>query len=139
MDYDMKDFPEYRRSGAINGRFASPAVRRRLLELFGKVHTHAPGFDTWDFQWLYACVKNNGLCILPTLNLVSNVGWDASHERIDGVMEMPFEELKSLRHPPEVERNLALEKIFFDRIYAKAPFVVRAFNKLKRLFTRGKC
>ena len=139
MDYDMKDFPEYRRSGKIRERFSSPAVQKRLLELFGKVYTHAPGFDTWDFQWLYACVKNNGLCILPTLNLVSNIGWDASHERIDAVMEMPVEEFSRLRHPETCRRNFELEKIFFDRIYAKAPLYLRAFNKVKKLFTRGKC
>ena len=31
------------------------------------------------------------------------------------------------------------QTVFFDRIYAKAPLYLRAFNKVKRLFTRGKC
>ena len=93
MSYEMPDFPAYCRSKEIKKSFSSPHIRRRLLELFSKVYHHAPGFDTWDFQWLYACVKNNGLCILPCSNLVSNIGWDASHARIDEVMELPFEEI----------------------------------------------
>lgn len=139
MSYEMPDFPHFRRSGEIKNLFDSPKVRRRLLELFSKVYTHAPGFDTWDFQWLYACVKNRGLCILPAVNLVSNIGWDASHARIDDVMEMAIENFSELRHPPEIKCNRELEKIFFDRIYAKAPLAVRIINKLKRLFSRGKC
>ena len=134
MSYDMPDFPAYRRSGAIGELFPAKRHQKRLLELFEKVYTHAPGFDTWDFQWLYACVKNKGLCILPAKNLVTNVGWDASHTRIDDVMEMPFEKLEfPLEHPPAVERNIELENIFFDRIYAKRPFLFQALNKLKRI------
>jgi hypothetical protein len=30
--------------------------------------------DTWDYQWHYAIRKNGGYCILPNLNLVSNIG-----------------------------------------------------------------
>lgn len=139
MNYDMPDYPAYRRSGVIAESFPSRRHQKRLLELFSKVYHHAHGFDTWDFQWLYACVKNKGLCILPARNLVSNVGWDASHTRIDDVMEMPFEKLEfPLEHPAALERNIELENIFFDRIYAKAPLWKRAFNKLKRVLFREK-
>ena len=138
MSYDMPDFPEFCRSGSIKKSFASGRMQRRLLELFSKVYTHAPGFDTWDFQWLYACVKNRGLCILPGVNLVTNIGWDASHTRIDDVMEMPLENFAGLRHPPEIRRNPELENIFFEKIYAKRPFLERLFNKLKGFLSREK-
>ena len=139
MDYHMPDFPEYRKSGLIKNSFPAAKHQRRLLELFEKVYTHAPGFDTWDFQWLYACVKNQGVCILPSKNLVSNIGWDASHTRIDDVMELPFEKLdETLRHPEEVKRNTKLEELFFDRIYAKKPLWYRGFCKLMRIFSPGK-
>ena len=134
MDYDMPDFPAYRKSGVIKDSFPKRKHQKRLLELFDKVYTHAPGFDTWDFQWLYACVKNQGLCILPSKNLVSNIGWDASHTRIDDVMELPFENLDSaLLHPGELKRNTELEEIFFDRIYAKNPLWYRGYCKLMKL------
>ena len=36
---------------------------------------------TWDYQWTFAIFKNEGLCILPQKNLVSNIGFgvDSSH------------------------------------------------------------
>ena len=31
-------------------------------------------FCTWDYQWLFTIVNNNGLCILPDCNLITNIG-----------------------------------------------------------------
>jgi len=131
MSYEMPDFPDYRRSKAIFSAFPKP-VAKRLLTLFEKVSTHAPGFDTWDFQWLYACVKNSGLCIMPALNFVSNIGWDASHERIDEIMAIPADDFKTLRHPAEIKRSIELEQIFYDKIYALPPLWKRAWNKFMK-------
>lgn len=32
--------------------------------------------DTWDYQWLFCCISNKGLCIIPKKNMVSNIGFD---------------------------------------------------------------
>jgi hypothetical protein len=39
--------------------------------------------DTWDYQWLFARVTNGGLAVVPSGNLVSNIGFgpDATHTR----------------------------------------------------------
>jgi len=34
-----------------------------------------PRSGTWDYQWAYTCFINNGLCIMPNVNLVSNIGF----------------------------------------------------------------
>lgn len=31
--------------------------------------------DTWDYQWLYAIIRMNGLAICPEVNLVQNIGF----------------------------------------------------------------
>ena len=35
-------------------------------------------FNTWDFQWMYAIWKNKGISISPSVNLVSNIGFNKS-------------------------------------------------------------
>jgi hypothetical protein len=30
--------------------------------------------DTWDFQWHYTVMKNQGVCLIPNRNLVTNIG-----------------------------------------------------------------
>ncbi len=34
--------------------------------------------DTWDFAWVYTCWLQSSLAILPNVNLVSNIGFDAA-------------------------------------------------------------
>lgn len=31
--------------------------------------------NTWDFQWTYCILSKNGICINPSLNMVSNIGF----------------------------------------------------------------
>lgn len=44
------------------------------------------GFDTWDYQWTFACITNQGLCALPKENLMKNLGFraDATHTTAEG-------------------------------------------------------
>lgn len=32
--------------------------------------------DTWDYQWLFSILSQNGLCITPNYNQVTNIGFD---------------------------------------------------------------
>ena len=43
----------------------------RLYEL-----TFRGKIDTWDYQWDFICRINNGLCIIPQKNLITNLGFD---------------------------------------------------------------
>jgi hypothetical protein len=33
--------------------------------------------NTWDYQWVFTVWKNNGLAIMPNMNMISNIGFDA--------------------------------------------------------------
>ena len=35
--------------------------------------------DTWDIQWSYSCLFQSGLCIVPRVNLISNIGAVGHH------------------------------------------------------------
>ena len=39
--------------------------------------------DTWDFQWAFTIWENNGLAILPNVNMISNIGFglEATHTK----------------------------------------------------------
>lgn len=63
--------------------------------------------DTWDFQWTYTIWKNNGLCITPNYNLISNIGFDnhATHTKNsnDSRSNIETQELKRIFHPKNIE------------------------------------
>lgn len=72
-------------------------------------------FDTWDYRWFLSVWANNGLCIIPTSNMVSNSGFDdrATHTN-EGPVSFSNRRLSEiefpLRHPEELTRNYLLER-----------------------------
>lgn len=63
--------------------------------------------DTWDYQWLFTGWLRGGLAIIPSVNLISNIGFgaDATHTKsVDELRAIPATHGMEfpLRHPPEV-------------------------------------
>lgn len=55
--------------------------------------TKSGKIDTWDYQWVYTCLKNQQYCIRPNLNMINNIGFNensthtsqAPHSRLSNV------------------------------------------------------
>jgi hypothetical protein len=54
-------------------------IRKYYKRLFDTVKDNR--LDTWDFQWVWTVWKNDGLSIIPNVNLVKNIGFgeEATH------------------------------------------------------------
>ena len=71
-DVEMKDYNELKTKKYLENCYdGSIAVKHRIRE-FESIKN---GLDTWDFQWVYCRWKNNGLTIIPNINLVKNLGF----------------------------------------------------------------
>lgn len=84
--------------------------------------------NTWDFQWTYAHLKRGGLAISPSVNLVTNIGFDsaATNTKIKhpGVSNRPPSKLQlPLNHPPKVVENLSISKRIENNFY-KNPIAI---------------
>lgn len=55
--------------------------------------THSGKIDTWDFQWVYTCLKKDKYCIRPSENYVLNIGFSeaATHHKFT---ESPIRNLR---------------------------------------------
>lgn len=52
--------------------------REEMIYLFNQLHySNSP--DTWDYQWLYTMIINNGVSIIPSKNLIMNIGVFGAH------------------------------------------------------------
>lgn len=83
--------------------------------------------DTWGLPWMFNCWCNDGLTILPNVNLVSNIGFgvDAVHTHTDiyGVANMETENiLFPIIHPTGIIRNLVADRYTFQRIFAREKY-----------------
>ena len=92
------------------------------LPIFEKMKARL--IDTWDYQWMFCCFANHGLAIMPSKNLVSNMGFgeDATHTtNADSNLSMlRTDELRfPLLHPQkkivDYQKDNYTERLFFSR------------------------
>jgi len=93
--------------------------------------------SAWDYQWTFCCWINKGLNIIPSVNLVTNVGFSegGTHE-IDPnhpISELPMGSISfPLTHSPKLENNKKLNKVIQQIIYTPTLYK-RIISKLFRM------
>jgi hypothetical protein len=99
---------------------------------------YAGAIDTWDYVWLLSCWSQSGLTVLPGVNLVSNIGFDAqaTHTMADSpLMELPTAAMTfPLRHPPWVVRDARADALDQRVIFGTRAVWSRALGRLRRAF-----
>lgn len=104
FDFQLTGFEELRRRGRLDDLYSSALeTRYRLAKIAGVLHLPPPA-HVWDYQWHFAIAVNSGLCTVPAVNLVGNVGFGAqgTHtlDATDDLANVPTAELAwPLRHP----------------------------------------
>jgi len=70
-------------------------------DIINKLHKNQ--IDTWDYQWAITNMFNNGLSIMPNVNLISNIGFGAGATHTfngNSFENLPFGSLDSvIKHP----------------------------------------
>lgn len=95
--------------------------------------TYEGTIDTWDHQWKLDCWMHNGLSIIPSVNLVTNIGFGAEGTHCldqNNILANIPQEKKSfpLKHPHLVERHLGADEFEETTLYS-----VRETKKLERI------
>ena len=67
------------------------------------------GLDAWDYQFMYWMWKNNGTCIVPWQNMISNIGFGAhathTHDSNSNQSQMVQHQLSIIKHPQHIKVN----------------------------------
>ncbi len=141
-DFDMKLWPEI-------------AQKKILLDLLNDRHTAQTwtrifqdvvdmDLGCWDFQWILTCWLQNGLAILPNINLVSNIGFgdDATHTfsadstSVDGFqLSVPADKMTfPLKNPQMMIPDSHIDRFIQDAIYDYFPKLPKKIRlKLNRI------
>jgi hypothetical protein len=133
-DVTMASYPAFKAQNKIADIFDDKRVQRFWTEGFDSVFDGSN--DTWDYQWCYAIFIHSGLCTLPNVNLVSNIGFDldATHTKFyDSKMaNKPTKSLTDFRHPTFFIESQAATKHTLKRFFWKRPWLALKFQGLKR-------
>lgn len=116
MSLELDGLEQFEAEGNIQNFIGDRAAQAYMLDKFRV--TQRRENNSWAYAWFYSILKNNGLCVVPTLNLVQNTGvGDESATNTKGANKSAAIEAKSLRfplrHPTDFTVNPDLEKRFF--------------------------
>lgn len=140
-DVNMKIWPEIRDDNLLKNVLSHPHVIRYWTKIFQA--TYEKRIDTWDYQWIFACLIHSGLCVVPQINLVTNLGFGtgATHTVNDSDSSQ-YSNLKvgavsfPLEHPSYIIRNVTADDFMQDTYYnmiwlEQLKWKLRRFGKLK--------
>lgn len=134
-DVSMKLWPEIRDGKWIFDIFGDKKMADYWTNIFEKVYKNK--IDTWDYQWNFACWLQNGLAVMPNINMVSNIGMDESATHTKDKSKYANMKTESMHfpvvHTPYILRDLSADAYTEKNMFTAPPFVNRAINKAKRL------
>lgn len=140
-DVNMRLWPELREGEWLQDLFGNMKMVKYWTGIFDKVYKGA--INTWDYQWNFASWVQNGLTVIPNVNLISNIGCgnDSTHtsDSADIRSNMPTQEITfPLKHPSFVIRDTIVDKYIKNTFYTISFWQRIKFkiNDLINLFSR---
>ncbi len=125
FDINMKSFPLFKEQRQIENYFEDKEVLKWLMSYFQE------SFDglgsVWTSQWSYAICSQNGLTIVPTVNLVSNIGFGMSNSTHGGgdnwnlYADTETYEMSEIIHPSFVLPDKEADLLRFETIRKTDP------------------
>lgn len=116
-DVDMKNYPKFKDQKQIKNTFSSKRIQTYLTKIFDSVYANK--VDCWDYQWSFSILSQNGLCICPNKNLVSNIGFGSSGQNcIDpntAIANIKTHELTNMTHPNIILPNHEADIYAFNK------------------------
>ena len=135
-DVSMRNWPAWRDSGGLR----TISGGDKLFEDYWRTifdATYAGKIDTWDYQRLFTMWERNGVSILPSRNMVANLGFGAGATHTKGpppgwfsgaVLSDPS---FPLVHPTQIE---TLKR--FDSYFGRRIFGINHLGAIKRFVSR---
>ncbi len=140
-DVDMSKWPEVKAKKIFDEIFNDQIEREYWENIFETFYEKGIP-DTYDYQWVFTCLINNGLIIVPNNNLINNIGFniDATHTKWEKTSVSKVRSIgKEIVHPQYMFCDTEAEKYQFDYYFGglstrlKKNILLRTKRKIKRL------
>lgn len=111
-DSDMVTWPSFVKNGEFNKLGLNSKIIKYVKPTYQAVANNE--IDTWDYQWSFSVLSNSMLVVVPTNNVIQNIGFgnDATHTLDSSI---PHAQLTLCQmHFPLVHPNLVLASLEYD-------------------------
>lgn len=131
-DITMQDWPAAREQEKLRGLFSNALQYKLFVRDADKIH--AGLVDTWDLQWVFAILNNNGCGITPRGNLIHNIGCgreDATHTKDNSREVSEYGDISfPLKHPDTAEIDRDYERLYTKKFYGAKRVANAAYHKI---------
>ncbi len=135
-DFKMEKYEQFIKEKGIENIFKDKKQQKHWIEVLNKSRE----IDTWDYQWLFTHWYYNGLCVVPNVNLIKNIGFnfDGTH-----TVHEPFwyqsaisggSKLGEIKHPQKLEVNNEADGFLYNKYYKPFSLYTRSCLFLKKLY-----
>lgn len=120
-DLKMREWEQLKKENFLSDLFTSKSEQLYWNNIYD--HVINKEIDTWDYQWQYSIWKENGVNILPEVNLVSNIGFGEGGTHTGG-RDSDSANLKTerldfpLRHPSQIIPHQKADHYTFEKLYS---------------------
>ena len=136
-DFEMSNLEELIKTNYFESKFnkkSSKIIKSVLLSAKHRIKNKK--LDTWDYQFFYTRIINDGICINPSLNLVKNIGFNsdeathtknknkANDEILNYEISFPIRKNKTIKIDTKFD-DLLIEKIQNNNVFNKIKSKIR--------------
>jgi hypothetical protein len=115
-DRDLSRYSEETAGAFLKNNFQDPVLINHWLDIFNRLKKGE--IDTWDQQFQLMTFFENGLCITPNVNLISNIGFGAgathTHNPHDQNANKSLGEIKHVVHPHDMIADKEADYFLFN-------------------------
>ncbi|WP_129127756.1 hypothetical protein [Geomonas oryzae] len=134
FDLKMTDWPRFKAMG-LHRQF--PFYKERV-EVFDLVY--GGSIDTWDYQWHFAMAAHSGISVVPSVNLVKNLGFGCgTHSTSAAGFERYNVKVRPMSFPLKHCDFVYADRQYDDRLVkavCSLPLGVRLVRKAARIYRR---
>lgn len=136
-DKNISDWPKRKTTTWIKKVTGNYIISKYWSYIFDRMYRHE--IDTWDYQLVYLCFTYSGLNIIPSVNLVTNIGYgiDATHTKhktkhigLDSKdMKFPLTHPRVIKVNTYADREMTKE-VFMNPLIVTSLLLKSIFGKL---------
>ena len=138
-DIEMREWPRAKEKLATY--YADPYARKYLERSFDNAYSGK--LNTWDIQWFLTCLVQNGLSIVPSKNLINNIGIFGDHAEGDVSSSQNLQTFnlceQSLASPPSITVDEAYDDAFYTQNFhpKRGDTFRKICGKMKKILGRS--
>lgn len=137
--WDIRKLDEFKKINSLRRTFSNEYHLQKQLKRWELVESGK--IDTWDFQWHFSVISNNGLTVVPKNNLISNIGFgqDATHTKsVDSLKQKIKTEsiYFPITHPKFIVPDQKIDKWYQEKMIGPSSIQSRIKIKIGQIINK---